>query len=157
MNREFVAKEIKKIIQNKQFEFPQNMAMAATWILGNLKGINLKIFDLKSTSDLCEYYVIGSATNITQAKAMADEILFHLKQHGLSIKSKEGLIGSDWILLDLSDIIVHIFLESARETYALEQLWKGAKTLKIPNEYYFSSENTEAAEKLSDDKNRDYF
>ena len=72
---------------------------------------------------------------------------------GYQAVSKEGWkADSDWILLDLGDIIVHIFLESSRSVYDLDNLWSESRPVEIPQEYYFSSEEAEAA---LDDK--DYF
>ncbi|MCF8057738.1 MAG: ribosome silencing factor [Bacteriovoracaceae bacterium] len=156
MSQEFINNEIKKIIDDKEFNYPRNMAMAAAWVLGNLKGINLKVFDVSHTSSLSDYYVLASATNTTQANAMASEIVRCLRNHELNFLSKEGVNGSDWILLDAGDIIIHIFLETAREIYGLEELWTDAKSVSIPQSYYFSSEDAEAAGKL-DDKGRDFF
>jgi len=156
MSSEFVASEVDKIIKDKSFEFPKNIAMAATWILGNLKGINLKIMDVSHTSSLSDFYIVASATNSTQANSMANEVLRQLKQHDLSFLSKEGMNGSDWILLDGGDIIIHIFLEAARDVYGLEEIWTEAKPVEIPQSYYFSSEDAEAALK-ADDKGRDFF
>jgi ribosome-associated protein len=156
MSSEFVASEVDKIIKDKSFEFPKNMAMAATWILGNLKGINLKIMDVSHTSSLSDFYIVASATNSTQANSMANEVLRQLKQHDLNFLSKEGMNGSDWILLDGGDIIIHIFLEAARDVYGLEEIWTEAKPVEIPQSYYFSSEDAEAALK-ADDKGRDFF
>lgn len=156
MSREFVDAEIEKIVNDKELSYPKNMAMASAWILGNLKGINLKVFDVSHTSSLSDFYVLASASNTTQASSMAEDITRVLKKHGMTILSKEGTNGSDWILLDAGDIIVHIFLDSAREVYGLEELWKEAKPVGIPQDYYFSSEDAESAEKL-DDKGRDFF
>lgn len=156
MSKEFVDKEIDKIVSDKELSYPKNMAMASAWLLGNLKGINLKVFDVSHTSSLADFYVLGSASNPTQASAMADDISRTLKRHGMNFLSKEGVSGSDWILLDAGDVIVHIFLEAAREVYGLEELWTQGKPIAIPQSYYFSSEDAEAAEKM-DDKGRDFF
>lgn len=156
MSQEYVDKEIQKIVTDKELPFPKNMAMAAAWLLGNLKGINLKVFDVSHTSSLSDYYVLASATNSTQATSMADSIVRSLKKHNMHFLSKEGMNGSDWILLDAGDIIVHIFLDTAREVYGLEDLWLQAKPVSIPQSYYFSSDDAEAAEKL-DNKGRDFF
>jgi ribosome-associated protein len=157
MSQEFISIEVDKIIKNEGFEFPLNMAMAAAWLLGNLKGINLKVFDVSASSSLSDYYILASASNSTQANSMADAIQVHLKRNGMSFISKEGVSGSDWILLDGGDIIVHIFQESARDVYELESVWKDAKSVKIPNDYYFSSDDEEASENASDKKGRDFF
>lgn len=156
MSQEFIDHEISKIINDKELGHPRNMAMASAWILGNLKGINLKVFDVSHTSSLSDYYVLASATNVTQASAMASEIVRCLRNHELNFLSKEGVNGSDWILLDAGDVIIHIFLETAREIYGLEELWTEAKSISIPQSYYFSSDGAEIAEKI-EDKGRDFF
>ena len=157
MSQEFVAAEVNKIINEESIEFPKNMAMASAWILGNLKGINLKILDTSETSSLSDYFIMASATNLIQAKSMADDIVVFMKKHGLTVRSKEGLQGSDWILIDLGDIIVHIFLEAARSVYALEELWAKAPSVSIPENYYFSSDDAEAAQQIEESKDRDFF
>ncbi len=142
MNREFIDRQVGNIIGDERFSLSHNMALAAAWILGNIKGTGLKIFDLRSTSDLCDYHVLGSARNAVQAKAMADDILFYFKRFGFFVQSQEGVAHSGWVLIDLGDVIVHIFLEDARSAYALDELWKGAKTINIPHSYYFAFEGT---------------
>jgi len=156
MSKEFVSAEVDKIVKDEKLPFPKNMAMASAWLLGNLKGINLKILDVSNTSSLSDYYVLASATNTSQASSMANTILTQLKRHDLNFLSKEGMNGSDWILLDAGDIIIHIFLDTAREVYGLESLWTEAEPVEIPQSYYFSSDDAEAAEKI-DNKGRDFF
>ena len=155
MSRDYITNEISKIIDSKEFEAPLDLAMSSAWILGNYKGINLKILDMTKTSSLSDYFVLASASNTTQAKAMADEISYQLKKRGQEFISKEGLNNSDWILLDSGDIITHIFLDSSRDVYGLEQLWAEAQSIKIPMNYYFSEENQ--SEDDSDKENRDFF
>lgn len=159
MSQEFVTVEVDKIVKDETYEYPLNMAMAAAWILGNLKGINLKVFNVSKSSSLSDFYVLASASNSTQARSMADAIQKNLTRNGMNFISKEGVSESDWILLDGGDIIVHIFQESARDVYELESVWKDATSVKIPNDYYFSSDDAEAAENASDreKKDRDFF
>lgn len=137
----YISNEITKIYQDKNISFPLNMAMASAWIMGNLKGINLKVLDVTKTNSLSDYFVLASATNQTQMRAMADQIDEQLREHGATIYSKEGFKNADWLLMDCGDIIVHIFIESAREVYALDNLWANAKSIEIPSSYYFSSED----------------
>ena len=149
MSKEFIKKEIDQIINDQNHPYPQNLALACAWILGNLKGINLKILDVKEISSLADYFIIGSATNSKQAQAMADEIISQLKRSGQKIISSEGLNNSDWVLIDIGDVLVHIFLETSRENYDIDSLWPNAQTVKIPTSYYLSSpeETTEEIEK----------
>ena len=144
MSKEFVQKEVNKIID--EFESPKNMAMASAWILGNLKGTNLKILDVSKTSGLADYFVMASAQNPIQAQSMVEEVAFQAKRLKQTVLSIEGKGGSDWILLDLGDIIVHIFIESVRDIYDLDQLYGEAPIVEIPQEYYFSSPEEESKE-----------
>jgi len=155
MSNEFITKEVTTIVKNKEFEYPLNIAMATAWILGNFKGINLKVLDVSKTSSLTDFFVLGSATNPTMAQSMADVIVKQMKDQGYQVISREGSKkGDDWILLDFGDIIVHVFLDISRNVYDLENLWESAVEVEIPNSYYFSSEDEE---KSDDATGKSYF
>ncbi len=138
-NNEFLDKEIEKIISDKKFESPFNMAMAAAFIMGHFKGVNLKILDLRKVAGIAETFVIGSASNPMQAQAMSEEISRQMRLHGYEAISREGFKeSSDWILLDYGDIIFHVFLESHRYVYDLDSLYAKAESIEIPEEYYYA-------------------
>lgn len=156
MNRDYVNKEVAEIIGDKNLEAPLNLAMATAWIMGNFKGLNLKILDLRKVSGISDYFVIASASNPTQASAMAEEISHQMRANGVEALSREGLkTNTDWILLDYGDIIVHVFHEPSRTVYDLEHLYKNALSIDIPESYYFST--PESARKGGDDSGRNYF
>jgi ribosome-associated protein len=144
---EFIQAEVKKVISNPKFEFPLNHAMAATWILANFKGDNLKVFDMKKSTSLCDYSILATAQNVTQARAMADEISSNLKQQGANILSYEGYENADWILLDTGDVIIHIFTLSARDVYDLDMIYAKNPQVKIPEEFYFGTPTAVTTEK----------
>lgn len=157
MSRDYVTKEVKTILEDTKYEAPLNIAMAAAWVMGNFKGINLKVLDLRNVSGIADFFVIGSAGNPTQAAAMAEEISFQMRNNGVEALSKEGLKHStDWILLDYGDIIIHVFHEPSRTVYDLDQLYKNAISIEIPESFYFST--PEGERKTSgDDSGRNYF
>ena len=156
MSRDYVTKEVSAIIEDKSFEAPLNLAMAAAWVMGNFKGLNLKVLDLRKVSGIADYFVIGSASNLTQASAMAEEISTQMRVNGIEAISREGLKNNtDWILLDYGDIIVHVFHEPSRTIYDLEHLYKNAISLDIPESYYFSTPENER--KNNNDDGRNYF
>lgn len=144
---EYVQSEVSKIFSNETFEFPLNHAMAAAWIVANYKGENLKIFDLRKSSALCDYSILATAQNATQARAMVDEISNNLKHVGAGIVSYEGYESANWILLDTGDIIVHIFNGTARDVYDLDMVFARAPQMKIPEEFYFGKPTTVLTEK----------
>lgn len=155
MSAEYIQSEVNKIVQDKSLEFPKNIAMASAWIMGNSKGLNLKVLDTTNRNSIADFFIMGSASNMIQAKAMAEEIVTQLKSHGVKVLSKEGLGHSDWILLDLGDIIVHIFLDNTRTNYNLDELWQDAPQVKIPNEYYYEEPIDAGSE--SDSKDKGFF
>lgn len=157
MSQEFISKEVTKIVEGNDYEYPLNLAMGAAWICGNFKGHNLKVLKVAGMSSLADYFVLASASNVTQAKAMAEAVLVELKKHGAKSLSKEGMPQTDWMLLDLGDIIVHIFLDISREVYDLDGLWRDAQIMEIPQEYYYSSDEANAAGATEKKEEKDFF
>lgn len=139
MSNPFIEKEMKKVLGSA--EYPKNMALASAWAIANFKGINIKIFDVSATSSLCDFNIIATAENTIQAKSMVEQIQKNLQSAGAKLISVEGLGDGEWILVDLGDIIVHIFQEPSRDLYHLESLWQGSPQVEIPAEYYFGPGN----------------
>lgn len=157
MSRDYVTKEVKAIIDDTKYESPLNIAMAAAWVMGNFKGINLKVLDLRNVSGIADFFVIGSASNPTQASAMAEEISHQMRLNNVEALSKEGLKSStDWILLDYGDLIIHVFHEPSRTVYDLDSLYKNAISVDIPESFYFSTPENER-KSTGDSGGRNYF
>ena len=132
-----------------------NLAMASAWIMGNYKGINLRVLDLRKTSTIADFFIIGSASNPTQMTAMAEEISHQMRANGVEALSKEVLKQStDWILLDYGDFMAHVFSESARTIYDLDHLYKDAISIDIPDSYYFSTPDSSSMTPVPD---KNYF
>ena len=91
------------------------------------KGENIVVLDLRELSPIADYFVIGTADNERQLRALmraVDEA--ESKQHGLGARYIEGSPESGWVLMDFNWIIVHLFGRSQRDFYRLEQLWSDA-------------------------------
>lgn len=135
---EYIQNEVSKVISNSSFEFPLNHAMASAWILANFKGDNLKIFDMRGSSSLCDFSIVATAQNTTQARAMVDELSQNLRAQGANILSFEGYESADWILLDTGDVMIHVFIGPARDIYDLDMVYGRNPQVKIPEEFYFA-------------------
>lgn len=135
---EYIKGEVDKIMANGSYEFPLNHALSSAWIMASFKGDNLKIFDMRKSSSLCDFTVLATAQNATQARAMADEISVNLKGHEANILSYEGYEGADWILIDTGDIMVHIFNGPARDIYDLDLVFAKNPQVRIPEEFYYA-------------------
>lgn len=88
------------------------------------------VLDVGEVLALCEWFVIASAGNERQVKAVCDEVERQLREeHGLKPKRVEGLADRQWVLMDFGDIVVHVFQEEQREFYDLDRLWKDVPRL----------------------------
>ena len=97
-----------------------------TWLLEN-KAKDIKVLDVKSA--ITDIVIIVSATSARHAKSLADHILMESKKENFEILSTEGYQAGTWVLVDLNDIVVHIFQEDTRELFQLERLWHEAENI----------------------------
>ena len=87
---------------------------------------DILMLDIRQVSSFADYFVICSADSDRQIKAICDEIDEVLSRQGVALYRHEGTEDSGWVLLDFSQVIVHVFVPSQREYYDLEQLWDKA-------------------------------
>jgi ribosome-associated protein len=95
---------------------------------------HLQLLDLRGISPATDFYVIGSGRSDVQVKAIADSIIEGLKKSDIRVWHVEGYENRRWVLLDLVDVVVHIFLPDIREYYSLERLWGDAPSEKFSDE-----------------------
>lgn len=100
-------------------------------ILDKKKAEDIKAIGIKDLTILADYFIIANGGSTTQTKALADEVEFQLSELGIKPTRTEGYSGSTWIILDYSDIVVHIFYRETREFYSLERLWSDGEQLDI--------------------------
>lgn len=93
-------------------------------VLEDKKAIDIKEVNIKDKTTIADYFVIASGTSNTHIKALADNVEEKLKEQGIKPAKIEGYNSGTWILMDYSDVIVHIFTEEEREHYNLEDLWE---------------------------------
>ena len=96
-----------------------------------MKAKKLVILDIRGISNICDYFVICSAETNRQTKAIYDEVLRKCGEEKIKISHSESDQESHWILVDFFDVILHIFIDEAREFYNLEYLWNRAKKVRI--------------------------
>ncbi len=100
-------------------------------ILDSKKAVDIQCIGITNLTILADYFVIATGTSTTQVKALADEVEFQLGEAGIEPRGTEGFRGANWIVLDYDDIILHVFLQDAREEYQLERLWADGEKVDI--------------------------
>lgn len=92
---------------------------------------DLVIIDFRNHSPFVDYFIIGSARNQRMAKSILENVEEIAIKNGVEIKNTLNAKDSKWLLLDLGEIVCHIFYDGEREVYNLEGLWKDLPTIKV--------------------------
>lgn len=93
------------------------------------KAEDVIVLDINHLTILADYFVIASGRSTTHVKSLCDELEETLAKKGVFVKRKEGYNEARWIVLDFSDILVHIFHHDEREFYNIERLWTDGTNL----------------------------
>ncbi len=100
-------------------------------IIDNKKIISMDILDVEGLTPLADLFIIATASNVRQTKAIADEVETSLAEDEINPIHKEGYHSANWILLDYGEIIVHILDEENAAFYGLSRLWQDAKIIDL--------------------------
>jgi ribosome-associated protein len=104
------------------------LALTAAKVAEENRGRDIVILDMRELTSIFDYFVLATGSSRRQLHAISEEIDRTLEETlGDRRLGIEGYVEGRWILLDYGDVVVHLFDEGAREYYALEQLWCGAK------------------------------
>ncbi len=84
---------------------------------------NIVAIDMQQASPIFDTFVLCTASNSRLLEAIKENIVDQCQLNGFDVKSVEGLRDSKWVLIDLGDIVCHIFDDEERDSYNLEKLW----------------------------------
>jgi len=101
----------------------KKIAQLVVEALEDLKGESIRSIDVQKLTEITDYMVIVTGRSSTHIKALADSVATKVKEAGLDILGLEGKLQSEWILVDVGGVVVHIMLGSVRALYNLEDLW----------------------------------
>ena len=113
---------------------PQRLSVEITRAVaaaGDKKAADVVLLDLRKAAGFADYFLICSGGNARQIRAIADAVMEALAKDGAKPAHVEGYEGSEWILLDYFDFIVHIFTPETRQFYGLERLWGNAEKVEL--------------------------
>ena len=92
-------------------------------VIDDLKGENVVTINVVKQSDDMEVIIIATGKSIQHARGIANNVSIEAKRLNMMVLGIEGAEFSEWILVDLGEVIVHIMTEKTREFYKLEKLW----------------------------------
>ena len=117
--------------KKKHIPTPDKVRQVALW-LHEKKGKDLEAIDVSGICTVTEAMMVVTAANVRQAQAMADHILTRCGEENWSFLGMDGYKTGQWILVDLNDVLVHIFQEETRQFYNIEGLWAEGADIPLP-------------------------
>lgn len=104
-------------------ENARELADAIAEVLDSKKGHDIKVLHVEDKTVIAEYFVLCTGNSSTQIKALIGEVEYRIGQRGLDPYGCEGRDNNSWMILDYSNVIVHVFSREAREFYNLDKLY----------------------------------
>jgi ribosome-associated protein len=108
-----------------------DVACEAVKALIKMKGSSIKMFCVKETSSVTDYYITVTGRSKTQVSSLADEVVYQLGLAGRDAARVEGKRGDSWILVDFIDVIVQVFDQESRSFYDFDRLLAEAEQIDI--------------------------
>lgn len=109
-----------KISSIKDSEHLRNLIVT---LLEDKKAMDIQVVDFRGKSPLTDFVIVASGTSGRHVTSLAELIREEMHRQRLPILSIEGLPEGDWVLVDLNDVIVHLFKPEVRALYDLEKMW----------------------------------
>lgn len=114
------------IKKNKTSLSDLDLAFIAANSANEKKGENILLLDVSKLTVISDYFLIITAKSTPQIEAISKYIEETLSNLNYKLISKEGFIGSNWVVLDFGNLVVHTMIEKERNYYKLEKFWSNA-------------------------------
>ncbi|WP_129045172.1 ribosome silencing factor [Companilactobacillus metriopterae] len=92
---------------------------------------DIEVLNISEISIMADYFVIMDAGSQRQVNSIVEEILDQIGKNGVEVGHVEGKRDSEWILIDLHDVVIHVFNTEQREFFNIEKLWSEAPNVDI--------------------------
>ena len=99
------------------------------------KAYDLALIRVREITSIADYFLICSGRSDRQVQSIGRGIEENLRKQGVRPLSVEGVTRGHWVLMDYSDVVVHVFYQPVREFYDLEGLWADAPRVDLPEPY----------------------
>lgn len=99
--------------------------------LSDKKGEDIKVIEIGKLSTVADYFIIANGSNAPHVESLVDNVEEELLKENIHPERIEGVKSSGWILMDYSDVVVHVFAKEDRLFYDLERIWRDGKEVDV--------------------------
>ena len=107
------------------------MALRVATAIDEKKGAEVRVLDLRGVCGFADFFVLATGASARHVRALADAAIVAALRAGAKPKGVEGKPIGCWVLVDLGDVVVHVFQEEERDFFGLERLWGDAEELEV--------------------------
>ena len=107
------------------------LAEAVRAALDDAKAVDIRVLDVRKLTVITDYMIVASGRSSRQARALADSVQAAARAAGSKVIGLEGARASEWILVDLGGVIVHVMTPATRDFYQLEKLWEQRAPVRV--------------------------
>lgn len=112
----------------------RELLMTAVKAADDKRAEDIMVLNMKGISLIADYFVICHGNSDKQVQAIAREIREKAEEHGYNLRRMEGFDEARWVLIDIGDVVVHVFHKEERSYYNLERLWGDAPIENVQSE-----------------------
>jgi ribosome-associated protein len=112
----------------------RQLLMTAVKAADDKRAEDIMVLNMKGISLIADYFIICHGNSDKQVQAIAREIREKAEELGYSLKRMEGFDEARWVLIDIGDVVVHVFHKEERSYYNLERLWGDAPIENVQSE-----------------------
>lgn len=112
-----------KVAKAKKQMTAKQMTKFVETTLEDIKAIDVRVLDVRKLTSITDFMVVASGTSRRHVRGIAERLVEEAKKEGFPAMGVEGEQESEWVLVDLVDVVVHIMQAETRQLYDLEGLW----------------------------------
>ncbi|MGI6240021.1 MAG: ribosome silencing factor [Christensenellales bacterium] len=110
----------------------RELALAIAGVLDEKGAQDIQILRVDHLTSISDYFVIATGRNAQAVRALAEDVEERIEEKGVTVRRREGMNESRWIVLDYASVILHVFHPEEREFYNIERLWSDGTNQIVP-------------------------
>jgi len=117
----------------------EELARMIAEFIADRMGDDVHLLDMRELTDIADWFIIASSKSKRHLRALSQDLIHEIKQAEIHPAYVEGVASESWIIVDIFDVVIHLFLPERREYFSLEDYWADAPREVINSETVMSN------------------